>query len=111
MPYPLPSVTITVEPKKVYNSVRWLKLRKFALASKPLCERCQKNGLYVQSCIVHHIVPLSEGGPPYPDLDGLECLCKQCHDEQTAQERRDRFDSENSKRFRQFGPDGFPITP
>ena len=40
------------------------------------CESCG----HVDSALeCHHDTPMSQGGPEYPDLDGLTALCKPCH--------------------------------
>ena len=83
--------------KDVYFTTKWKKLRKRKLQQKPLCERCEQMGLTVAAEIAHHIVPISEGGPPFPDLDGLESMCTPCHSShhnlaKMSDERRQFFD-------------------
>ena len=67
------------ERRDVYNTRDWLRLRDAKLDLNPLCEECAKRELTVPAEIVHHIVPISEGGEPFPDVDGLESLCISCH--------------------------------
>ena len=67
------------ERKEIYTTTRWRKLRHRKLDLNPLCEHCQAQGLTVAAEIVHHIVPVSEGGDPFPDIAGLESICTSCH--------------------------------
>jgi 5-methylcytosine-specific restriction enzyme A len=44
-----------------------------------LCEPCRHQGRLVEAVEVHHVVPLHEGGDPFPGLNGLEARCDACH--------------------------------
>ena len=44
-----------------------------------LCEPCRHKGRLVEAVEVHHVVPLHEGGDPFPPLNGLEALCGDHH--------------------------------
>ena len=61
--------------RAVYNTPRWARLRRAKLAA--VNWRCEKCGAWTRE--VHHVVPLEDGGPPYPPLDGLRALCRECH--------------------------------
>jgi 5-methylcytosine-specific restriction protein A len=54
----------------------------------PLCERCEPKGIIRAVVEIDHRIPLHLGGPDTED--NLQGLCKQCHDEKSAQEARDR---------------------
>ena len=60
-------------------SATWDRLRAMKLARDPLCEVCKDRGLITPAAMVHHKVPITQGGDPLPDLDGLESLCLSCH--------------------------------
>lgn len=55
----------------------WKTIRKMKLASQPLCENCLKNGRYTRAVLVHHIIPLEEGGSN--DSSNLMSMCQECH--------------------------------
>ena len=54
-------------------------MRDVKLDLNPLCEECERKGITVPAELIHHIVPISSGGDPFPDLEGLEALCTSCH--------------------------------
>jgi len=56
--------------------------------ASPLCVKCQARGIVRQVEHWDHIVPLEQGGAD--DEANLQGLCKLCHDEKTAEERRQR---------------------
>lgn len=66
----------------------WEKLREMVLAGEPLCRQCAAAGRVALAVAVDHIVPKAWGGTD--DLENLQPLCKQCHDEKTAREARGR---------------------
>ena len=51
----------------------WERARLMLLNSNPLCYDCGR-----AAELVHHIVPISAGGPRL-DMDGLMSLCVPCH--------------------------------
>ena len=67
------------EKREIYSTVKWHRLRNLKLNKNPLCERCEAQGLTEGAVIVHHIVPVRDGGPKFPKLEGLEALCISCH--------------------------------
>lgn len=71
----------------LYTRARWRKLRNAKLRSKPLCERCEADGRTEPAVDVHHKIPVTHGGDPFPPLDGLESLCKPCHGRHTRKEQ------------------------
>lgn len=60
-----------------YHSPAWNKIRKMKLNKDPLCEECMEAGRYTKATLVHHRLPLSEGGGNNPE--NLESLCAACH--------------------------------
>ena len=67
-----------------YSTKHWLQLRDLKLSEQPLCEEHLSRGELVAGTEVDHVIPISKGGPPYPDLDGLRVYCKSCHSRKTA---------------------------
>jgi 5-methylcytosine-specific restriction protein A len=65
----------------VKRRARWLELH-------PLCVECQKDGRVTAATVPDHVVPLWKGGP---DTEAnLQSLCKEHHDEKSAQEAAER---------------------
>ena len=58
---------------------RWKRLRAQKLRENPLCEECVKGGLLERATMVHHILPIEQGGEVL-DWDNLMSLCEACHD-------------------------------
>lgn len=67
-----------------YNTARWQRLRLLQLARSPLCEDCEGIGDVKLAQAVDHRKPISDGGDPFPALDGLASLCFRCHSAKTA---------------------------
>jgi 5-methylcytosine-specific restriction protein A len=57
---------------------RWRRLRKQKLRANPLCEECDKGGILERATMVHHIIPIEDGGEAL-DWDNLMSLCLPCH--------------------------------
>lgn len=57
---------------------RWRKIRNRYIKAHPLCERCYSKGKYVMAALVHHKLPLSNGGTN--DEENLQSLCISCHE-------------------------------
>jgi phage terminase small subunit len=73
--------------KRVMDSKRWSRLRLLKLRTTPFCEACGAVGRLTPATVVHHIKAVNDGGDPYPGLDGLQPLCKHCHDTVTRFEQ------------------------
>lgn len=56
----------------------WRKARDRYIKRNPLCERCDSRGYTEPAELVHHIVPLEDGGARL-DPDNLKSLCYACH--------------------------------
>ncbi|WP_404800779.1 HNH endonuclease signature motif containing protein [Pseudoblastomonas flavescens] len=67
-----------------YSTAQWQRLRKVKLSASPLCEDCRAIGRHIQASHVDHVHAISDGGPPFPGLDGLRALCLSCHSAKTA---------------------------
>lgn len=59
-----------------YNA-EWRRFSKWFMAAHPLCNRCQRRNAE----IVHHIVPLADGGEHCRE-ENSEALCRKCHIEE-----------------------------
>jgi 5-methylcytosine-specific restriction protein A len=63
-----------------FSTRRGRKLRDAKLrAVDYLCEPCRERGRLIEAVEVHHVVPLHEGGDPFPQFNGLEARCDDCH--------------------------------
>ena len=72
------------ERQKIYQDVRWQRLRVAYLADHPLCEECLANGITREAVDVHHVVSfMTAEGVERIELalnyDNLRALCKECH--------------------------------
>lgn len=72
------------ERQKIYQDVRWQRLRVAYLADHPLCEECLANGVTREAVDVHHVVSfMTAEGVERIELalnyDNLRALCKECH--------------------------------
>lgn len=67
-----------------YNTETWQRLRAVKLQLNPLCEPCGRAGRIVPALLVDHVVAISDGGHPFPSLDGLASMCQHCHNEKHA---------------------------
>ena len=67
------------DPKRFYDSASWQKYRKYKLSINPLCEECQREGRTTLATLVHHKVPIMDGGEVLPLISELESLCLVCH--------------------------------
>ena len=75
-----------------YHSKQWRELRRIKLHSQPLCEMCLQEGRYTPATLVHHIIPLSEGGSN--TLENCQSVCEHHHSRLHAL-RGDRWHNKN----------------
>ncbi len=61
--------------------MKWQRKRDAKRTRDPLCERCLKRNVTKVADMVHHIVPISEGGSMW-DWNNLESICFECHGEE-----------------------------
>lgn len=57
----------------------WKKIRDIYIKEHPFCEECQSKGINTLAVLVHHRVPLSQGGNN--SYENLESVCAKCHEE------------------------------
>ena len=62
-----------------YNTAAWQRLRKAKLSAHPMCEHHARQARVVPATNVDHVVPVKQGGEPFPPLEGLQSLCHSCH--------------------------------
>jgi hypothetical protein len=71
--------------RALYKTTQWLEIRERQLREKPLCERCEAEGLIEVATVVHHLdahrgdVAKFFGGP-------FQSLCKRHHDSDAHRE-------------------------
>jgi 5-methylcytosine-specific restriction protein A len=94
-----------------YTTGAWKRLRTAHLARFPFCEGCERMGRpFVRANTVDHRVPISQGGPPFPDHDGLASYCGPCHSAKTAR-GAEAGASKSDKPRKGCNPDGTPLDP
>lgn len=93
-----------------YNTAAWARLRAAHLALEPGCRGCAEQGRLRPANTVDHIVPIRDGGPAFPDHDGLASYCPSCHSAKTA--RGSEAGAIRSRKPRRgCAPDGSPLDP
>ena len=70
---------------KFYQSTEWRKPRDMNIKAQPLCEECDRRGVYSLSRGGDHIVPINQGGAPL-DMDNLKSICNTCHNRKSGKE-------------------------
>lgn len=71
--------------QKYYQSNDWKSLREYKIIQSPLCENCEKFGLYIPAEEIHHLIPFGTGKSEQDkwklllDYNNLISLCKECH--------------------------------
>jgi len=93
-----------------YCTTRWQKLRLAKLSESPVCVICDKRGVTEVANTVDHVTPISQGGDPFPSMDGLMSLCERCHNEKTAGFDRTQGNV-TGRRFKGCDANGHPIDP
>lgn len=93
-----------------YHTAAWARLRAAHLALEPACRGCAKRGRLTRANTVDHVVPISEGGPPFPGHDGLASYCGPCHSAKTAR-GAEAGAVRSTKPRRGCTPDGLPLDP
>lgn len=64
----------------------WPEVRKAYLNHYPLCERCEIIGKIIPAVMVHHKIPLDQGGERL-NFSNLEALCRECHTKDSEHKR------------------------
>ena len=57
---------------------KWQKIRNRHIRKYPLCELCKRQGKFVAANLVHHVLPIADGGTN--DESNLLSLCASCHE-------------------------------
>lgn len=82
---PKSSSQYDTERRKIYNSVRWRRIRAWKFACSPLCEKCAEREKVVPAEDIHHIVSFMSTDDPEERIrlayesENLISLCKKCH--------------------------------
>lgn len=71
------------------------------LRENPLCEECERINLLTSAVMVHHIIPIEDGGEPL-DWENLMSLCDPCHCKKHSNAKED---------VGGCGVDGLPVHP
>lgn len=91
-----------------YNTKAWQTLRTVKLQRDPLCEECELIGRLIAANVVDHRKAISQGGEPFPELDGLASLCAPCHNAKTAR-GAEAGAVRTAKPRKGCSPDGLPL--
>lgn len=73
--------------QRIYNSVRWKKLRAAFLLENPLCALCLVEGKPEGARDVDHRIPLAKRLDLAYEWDNLQGLCRRHHTRKTAREQ------------------------
>ncbi|QEU48014.1 HNH endonuclease [Schleiferilactobacillus harbinensis] len=76
--------------QKFYKSKAWEHLSYDYRLKYPMCEWCQKKGLFVSADVVDHIIPIRVDWTKRLDESNLQSLCNSCH-WQKSQEDKKRY--------------------
>lgn len=60
-----------------YNA-KWDRVREQYINAHPMCERCLEENRVTMAAIVHHIVPLVDGGALLDEAN-MMAVCTRCH--------------------------------
>lgn len=93
-----------------YTTSKWRKLRLAKLSLSPVCYICERRGETELATVVDHIIPVRQGGDPFPAIEELMALCERCHNEKTASFDRTQGNAAG-RRFKGCGADGNPVDP
>lgn len=93
-----------------YSTAQWQRLRLAHLSLEPACRSCREIGRLVMANTVDHVVPISQGGDPFPAHDGLASYCGPCHSAKTAR-GSEAGAIRTSKPRRGCDADGNPLDP
>ena len=64
----------------IRSSARWTRLSKQIRTERPLCQRCEENGILFPSQEVHHIRKAETHPHLAFDANNLRALCRPCHE-------------------------------
>jgi 5-methylcytosine-specific restriction enzyme A len=69
--------------QRMYDSVRWARLRREVIQDEPFCRACRRAGRRSLTVDVDHIVPHRGNPAVFWDRANLQGLCKRCHTTKT----------------------------
>ena len=84
---------MTLKEQGFYHTTAWRRLRRAALSRDHyVCQACLRNGTRPPHTAteVHHKKPLEDFPELALDLDNLESLCWQCHEETKRQDHHEQ---------------------
>ena len=68
--------------QRFYNSTAWKRTKGLRLMiDNGLCVECFKKGILTKATTVHHIIELKQDWSKRLDIDNLESLCHNCHND------------------------------
>ena len=87
--------------QKFYQSKEWWSVRDRKRKMDRLCERCLKEGRAVVGRDIHHKKDLREITEVEDalEINGLETLCKECHQKETNKSKKETWKVFNLKDF------------
>ena len=78
-------MSTATERREVYQTRQWRATRATVmLRAGFLCERCLDERRHVPGSIVHHKIPIRDGGARF-DPDNCELVCRPCHEARHAE--------------------------
>ena len=101
--------------RKEYNSKIYQINRQIILRTRIICEECAKEGKVSPVQQTDHIISIEEWYRTKTtmegcsELDNLQGLCYDCHNEKTDRERKSYWSRYRNPRKRRFNKDGEPI--
>ncbi|WP_414043064.1 HNH endonuclease [Macrococcus sp. EM39E] len=73
---------------KFYNSGHWKRKRKQVLRRDDyICQSCKAKGLIKVADVVDHIIPTKVDWDKRLHLNNLQCLCNECHNIKTKEDK------------------------
>lgn len=73
---------------RLYDSVRWRKVRQMVLNEEPLCRMCLSIKRTTPATVVDHVKPHKNDMNLFYDRDNLQALCAPCHDSAKQMQER-----------------------
>jgi 5-methylcytosine-specific restriction enzyme A len=82
------SMVQDVTQRRLYDSVRWRKVRRMWLAEHPLCAMCTRQGRTTAAVVVDHVKPHEGDHELFWDQNNYQSLCYSCHSGIKRQQER-----------------------
>jgi len=76
---------------KFYQTKEWKATRNYYIELNPLCEECLRNDIITPGVDIDHIQPLATNYELRLDLNNLQTLCKRCHQQKSANEKKELY--------------------